>query len=286
MEDSLVGPPKEDFSQREFAPLMPAWYSWWIMRRLGIDFGTKKIGLALTDESGVMAFPHAVIPNDKSFLDTIELLITEKGVGEIVIGHSLNLDGTPNPVQVHIDEFIADMTLRQPIPIHLEPEQLSTQQAAKTTGRNDQTDAAAAAIILDSYLTKLKNMQPAEESTNQAKEIESKVAPNEISFDQFMAVEILVGTIVAVEVVESADRLLKLTVDLGEDMPRQIVSGIREYFPTEQDLVGRQCPFIANLAPRTIKGLTSQGMILAGNTEDTFALLHPSNELPAGTRLY
>jgi|AntRauTorckE6833_2_1112554.scaffolds.fasta_scaffold06942_3 putative transcription antitermination factor YqgF len=256
------------------------------MRRLGIDFGTKKIGLALTDESGVMAFPHTVLPNDAVFLDTVESLILEKGVEEIVIGHSLNLDGVPNPVQTHIDSFIADMTLRHPIPIHLEPEQLSTQQAAKTTGKNDQTDAAAAAIILDTYLTKLKNMQPAEEPTNQNQEAERANESNEISFDQFMAVEILVGTITAVEIVETADRLLKLTVDLGEATPRQIVSGIREYFSDEQELVGRQCPFIANLAPRTIKGLTSQGMILAGNTDDTFALLHPSNKLPAGTRLY
>lgn len=115
---------------------------------------------------------------------------------------------------------------------------------------------------------------------------EEQEESNEISFDQFMAVEILIGTITAVEIVETADRLLKLTVDLGEETPRQIVSGIREFFSDEQQLVGRQCPFIANLAPRTIKGLTSQGMILAGNTDDTFALLHPSNELPAGTRLY
>lgn len=126
------------------------------MRRLGIDFGTKKIGLALTDESGVMAFPHTVIPNDKALLDTIEAVIAEQGVKEIVIGHSLNLDGTPNPVQTKIESFIADLTLRQPILIHLEPEQFSTQQAAKITGRNDQTDAAAAAIILDTYLTKQK----------------------------------------------------------------------------------------------------------------------------------
>jgi len=256
------------------------------MRRLGIDFGTKKIGLALTDESGAMAFPHTVIPNDAKYIETIESLIAEKKVEEIVVGHSLNLDSSPNPVQDHIDLFIADMTLRQPIPIHLEPEQLSTQQAAKTTGRNDQTDASAAAIILDTYLTRLKNMQPAEETAKEKKEVEPQKGSNEISFDQFMAVEILVGTIVAVEIVESADRLLKLTVDLGEDTPRQIVSGIRDFFPEEQSLVGRQCPFIANLAPRTIKGLVSQGMILAGNTDDTFALLNPSNALPAGTRLY
>jgi len=126
------------------------------MRRLGIDFGTKKIGLALTDESGVMAFPHSVVQNDNKFLNLIETLIAEKGIVEIVIGHSLNLDGTPNKVQVHIDEFIADMTLRQPIPIHLEPEQLTTKQASTVTGKNSQTDAAAAAIILDTYITKQK----------------------------------------------------------------------------------------------------------------------------------
>ena len=124
------------------------------MRRLGIDFGTKKIGLALTDESGVMAFPHSVVPNDTKFLSLIEALIAEKEIAEIVIGHSLNLDGTPNRVQANIDEFIADMTLRQPIPIHLEPEQLTTKQASNITGKNSQTDAAAAAIILDTFITK------------------------------------------------------------------------------------------------------------------------------------
>ena len=101
-----------------------------------------------------------------------------------------------------------------------------------------------------------------------------------------MAVEIKLGTIEAVEIVENADKLLKLTVNLGEDEPRQIVSGIREFFEAEQVLVGRQCPFIANLAPRKIKGLESQGMILAGEEGGVFALLHPSNKLPSGTRLY
>ena len=76
-----------------------------------------------------------------------------------------------------------------------------------------------------------------------------------MSFDAFATVEIKLGTIEAVSIVEGADRLLQLTVDLGEAEPRQIVSGIREFFPDEQVLIGRQCPFIANLAPRKIKGL-------------------------------
>lgn len=254
------------------------------MRLLGIDYGTKKAGLALTDESGSMAFPYSVIPNDASFLQSVVSLIAEKEVTAVVLGKSLNLDGVPNAVQTDIESFMTDLTLQTPIPIHLEPEQMTTQQAAATTGRNDQTDASAAALILESYLAKQKNMSEPE-TTEQEREgmVEES---NEITFDQFIAVEIKLGTILAVEIVENADKLLKLSVDLGEENPRQIVSGIREYFEDEQEIVGRQCPFIANLAPRTIKGLESQGMILAGEEGGVFALLKPSNELPAGTRLY
>ncbi|MFT5832267.1 MAG: putative transcription antitermination factor YqgF [Candidatus Paceibacteria bacterium] len=253
------------------------------MRLLGIDYGTKKVGLALTDESGSMAFPHAVIPNDGSFLQNITALIEEKLVTAVVIGQSLNLDGTPNAVQTNIESFITDLTLQTPVPIHLEPEQMTTQQAAATTGRNDQTDAAAAALILESYLAKQRNMSEPQEKTPEV--IEEEIS-KEISFDQFMDVEIILGTIEAVEVVENADKLLKLTVNLGEENPRQIVSGIREFYEDEQELVGKQCPFIANLAPRKIKGLVSQGMILAGEVDGVFAILNPSNELPTGTRLY
>ena len=128
------------------------------MRLLGIDYGTKKVGLALTDESGSMAFPYGVIPNDDSFLEYIVSLIDTKNVVEIVIGKSLNLDGTPNAVQTDIESFITNLTLQKPTPIHLEPEQMTTQQAATTTGRNDQTDAAAAALILETYLAKQKNI--------------------------------------------------------------------------------------------------------------------------------
>lgn len=104
-----------------------------------------------------------------------------------------------------------------------------------------------------------------------------------ISYDDFAKLEIRVGTIKSVEVVEGADRLLKLAVDIGEETPRQIVSGIREYFDDTEDLVGRQCPFLVNLETRTIRGLESQGMILAGGDEDVFTLLHPSTTVPPGT---
>ncbi len=106
-----------------------------------------------------------------------------------------------------------------------------------------------------------------------------------ISYDTFAQLDIAVGTIVSVEVVEGADKLLRLEVDVQEEKPRQIISGIREYFEDPQFLVGKQCPFLLNLEPRVIRGYESQGMILAALCDETFALLIPHNDLPAGTRV-
>jgi methionyl-tRNA synthetase len=104
-----------------------------------------------------------------------------------------------------------------------------------------------------------------------------------IDYEHFSQLDIRIGTITAVAVVPEADRLLRLMVDIGEAEPRQIVSGIREFFPDPDVLVGRQCPFLVNLEPRTIKGLESQGMILAAGAGDTFRLLHPHDAVPPGT---
>ncbi len=106
-----------------------------------------------------------------------------------------------------------------------------------------------------------------------------------ITYDDFAKLEITMGVITAVEIVEGADKLLKLSVDVGEEKMRQIISGIRTYFPDPQVLVGQQCPFLTNLEHRTIRGLESEGMLLAAHVDDTFALLVPSVALPAGTRV-
>ena len=107
-----------------------------------------------------------------------------------------------------------------------------------------------------------------------------------ISYDTFAQLDIAIGTILSVEYIEGADKLLRLMVDVGESEPRQILSGIREYFEDVQVLVGKQCPFLINLEPRMIRGLESQGMILASDHEDIFALLTPSATLPSGTRVH
>ncbi|MEN9552092.1 MAG: hypothetical protein RI935_469 [Candidatus Parcubacteria bacterium] len=107
---------------------------------------------------------------------------------------------------------------------------------------------------------------------------------NFITIDDFQKVEIRVGKVLSVDIVEGADKLYILKVDLGEEQPRQILSGIRE-FKSQEDLLGKQFPFVTNLAPRVLRGYESQGMIVAGNDENGLALFSPTQTLKNGTRL-
>ena len=126
------------------------------MRIMGIDYGSKRVGVALTDESATMAFPHDTLPNDERLLAKLEALIKQQSVTEVVIGHSLNQQGEPNAIHAGVESLMLDLTLATGLPVHLEPEQYSTQAALRLQGRNEKTDASAAALILDSYLTSKK----------------------------------------------------------------------------------------------------------------------------------
>ena len=101
-----------------------------------------------------MAFPHEVYPNDANLLKTIVDVIETNQVEAVVIGHSIGRDGQPNEIHTAVESFMTDLTLQVPVPIHLEPEQYTTQEAIRFQGRTDKTDAAAAAIILNSFLAK------------------------------------------------------------------------------------------------------------------------------------
>ena len=93
-----------------------------------------------------------------------------------------------------------------------------------------------------------------------------------ITINDFKKVEIKIGEIVSVENIEGSDKLLKLKVNFGTE-ERQVLSGIKAYFPDPQALVGKRCPFVTNLEPRMMMGLESQAMILAvGGTDTPFAL--------------
>ena len=107
-----------------------------------------------------------------------------------------------------------------------------------------------------------------------------------ISFEDFKKVEIKVGRILAADRIPDTDKLLKLSVDFAEGTPRQIISGIAEYFPDPQALVGTKCLFVTNLEPRTIRGHESNGMLFAmgGKEGAPFSLLAPINpDIPEGT---
>jgi methionine--tRNA ligase beta chain len=103
-----------------------------------------------------------------------------------------------------------------------------------------------------------------------------------ITIDDFKKVELKVGKVLSAEPVEGSEKLLKLSINLGEEQPRQILSGIAKYYQPA-DLVGKQLTIIANLEPRQMMGLESQGMVLAAGDGDTVSLLIPDKEMPAGS---
>lgn len=106
----------------------------------------------------------------------------------------------------------------------------------------------------------------------------------QISFEEFSKIEVKIGTVKTAERVPETDKLLRLTVDFGEETgPRQIVSGIAPYVPEPETLLGRQLAFVTNLEPRTIRGLESNGMLFAVGSDETFAFLTPDREIPPGT---
>ena len=123
-----------------------------IMRYLAVDVGTEKIGIAISDEDGKIAFPHSVIKRANA-LKTLLALIKEKNVGEVVVGESLDLKGRENKVMKEIKKIVTDL-LEQNISVVLEQEQFTT-QAARRIG--DGTDDQAAAILLQGYLDRKRD---------------------------------------------------------------------------------------------------------------------------------
>ncbi len=105
-----------------------------------------------------------------------------------------------------------------------------------------------------------------------------------ISYDDFAKLDIRMGTVLAAELVPETDKLIKCTIDFGELGQRTIVSGIAQWKKPEE-LVGKQLPYIVNLAPRMLRGVESQGMLLAASDENGVALLEAERKLSSGAKL-
>ena len=108
---------------------------------------------------------------------------------------------------------------------------------------------------------------------------------SKIAIDDFAKIEMRVGLVLAAERVKGADKLLHLTVEIGESAPRSIVAGIAEAYPPER-LIGRKVVIVANLQPRKLRGLESNGMIVAASIEGGKPVLAGFLEdVPIGARL-
>ncbi len=104
-----------------------------------------------------------------------------------------------------------------------------------------------------------------------------------IKIDDFSKVELMIGTVAEATEVEGSEKLIKLTVDADEESPRTILTGMKSWYkPTF--FVGKQIVFVANLEPRKMMGIESQGMIVACGDEKP-VLLKPSKKVPNGSKI-
>ncbi len=139
--------------------------------------------------------------------------------------------------------------------------------------------------VIDAQVQKLLATKKANEQENAAAAVAPAPKPD-VTFEAFETMDLRVGIIRAAEKVPKTTKLLKFSVDLGQPTPRTIVSGIAEHYPDPAALVGRAVLVLANLAPRMIKGIESQGMfLLAEDADGRLALMAPEGDVRPGSRV-
>jgi methionine--tRNA ligase beta chain len=246
---------------------------------LGIDYGEKRIGLAVSDAEGKVAFPKIVLENNPELLAKITSFCKENTIETIVIGESKDYKGVENKINPKIISFKRDLSAVVKLPMFLEPEFMSSMQVEKTFGKNEMLDASAASIILQTFLDKEKVRQ-------EKKRLAEEASKNKkITYDDFKKIELKIGRILSVEPVVGSDKLLRLSVDFAEGTPRQILSGIAKYFPDFKTIIGKKVAFVTNLEPRRLMDMESNGMILAAHTDDKLAIMEVPDYIKEGTEL-
>ncbi|MDO8579563.1 MAG: Holliday junction resolvase RuvX [bacterium] len=127
------------------------------MRLLGIDYGKKRVGIAISDDKGMMAFPKAVLPNDNFLFGEIKNLVNGHDIKKIIIGESKDYKMNDNPIMSHIKAFKNELERDLGMEVIYETEILSSHQASHFQSKTNMTDASAASIILQSYIDRTKN---------------------------------------------------------------------------------------------------------------------------------
>ncbi len=136
---------------------------------LGVDYGKKRIGLAISDENCILAFPGKVLKNNKKTLDEIAKTLKENRISKIVIGNSKDQKGAPNSIAREINDFISALQEKFSLSVEKQAEFFTSFESAEREGKEKNNarktkkifekkdDAKAAALILQRYLDKIKS---------------------------------------------------------------------------------------------------------------------------------
>ena len=127
------------------------------MKILGIDYGEKRVGVAISDEGQKIAFPLKIIFNDKKLFDNFADIIKDHNIKKVILGESKNYQMQDNLIMKDILKFKSNLEDRFNLEVVLHSEILSSSQAELIQGKNKMLDASAAAIILQSYLDSKNN---------------------------------------------------------------------------------------------------------------------------------
>ncbi len=126
------------------------------MRYLGVDYGAKRVGVALSDERGDFSYPLVVLENSKDLITEIEKICRENHVSDVVVGESKDFSQKENDIMTEIRPF-AEGLRAAGFSVHMHPEFMTSQEAERLQGKNDMHDASAAALILKSFLESSNN---------------------------------------------------------------------------------------------------------------------------------
>lgn len=127
------------------------------MKYLGIDYGSKRVGVAISDESLIFSFPLTVLDTSDNLLDEIKKICDENKIEVIVVGESRDFSFNENDIMKEVHPFISKLKETIGLPVYLHPEFMTSQEAERLQGKNEMTDASAAALILKSYLDTKNN---------------------------------------------------------------------------------------------------------------------------------
>ena len=123
------------------------------MKYLGIDYGSKSVGLAISDDEGKISFPRAVIPNDEKLLQFVARLVQEEKIAQVIVGDTRTVSGASNPVTEKADAFVNELAKTTTVPVERVWEAWSSIEASRYAPKGEEhNDAAAAALILQRYL--------------------------------------------------------------------------------------------------------------------------------------